>query len=45
MLFGTIFGVIIVPGLYFVFGSVAEGKSLIQEEEEESLAEEVSHHV
>ncbi|RYZ85143.1 MAG: efflux RND transporter permease subunit, partial [Proteobacteria bacterium] len=28
MLFGTIFGVIIVPGLYFIFGSLADGRKL-----------------
>ncbi len=45
MLFGAIFGVIIVPGLYFIFGTIAAGKTLIKDEEDESLAEEVSHHV
>lgn len=39
MLFGTIFGVIIVPGLYFIFGSLAEGKKLIKGEEDSSLTE------
>ncbi len=45
MLFGALFGVIIVPGLYFVFGTLAAGRSLIRDEEDQSLAEEVSHHV
>lgn len=45
MLFGTLFGVIIVPGLYFVFGSLAEGKSLIRAEEDRSVSEEVASHV
>ncbi|MFZ5440019.1 MAG: efflux RND transporter permease subunit [Myxococcota bacterium] len=45
MLFGAVFGVAIVPGLYFVFGKLAEGKHLIREEEDESLAEEVARHV
>lgn len=45
MLFGAIFGVIIVPGLYYIFGTLAEGKELIQKEEDESLAEEVARHV
>ena len=44
MLFGTLFGVIIVPGLYFVFGTLAQGRSLIRQEEEEPLTEEVSRH-
>jgi len=45
MLFGSVFGVAIVPGLYFIFGTLAEGKSLIKEEDEEPLAEEVARHV
>jgi HAE1 family hydrophobic/amphiphilic exporter-1 len=40
MLFGTIFGVIIVPGLYYVFGSLAEGRKLIRGEDENPLSEE-----
>ena len=39
MLFGTIFGVIIVPGLYFIFGSLADGRKLIKQEEDSSLSE------
>lgn len=39
MLFGTIFGVIIVPGLYFIFGSIAEGRKLIKDEEDNSLSQ------
>jgi hydrophobic/amphiphilic exporter-1 (mainly G- bacteria), HAE1 family len=45
MLFGTIFGVILVPGLYFIFGTLADGRKLIQDEEEEPLSEDVSNHV
>ncbi len=44
MLFGAIFGVIIVPGLYFFFGTLADGKHLIRDEEEQPLSEEVTHH-
>lgn len=40
MLFGTIFGVVIVPGLYFVFASLADGKHLIKDEDESPLSEE-----
>jgi len=40
MLFGTIFGVVVVPGLYFVFGSLASGRTLIKQEDERSLTEE-----
>jgi hydrophobic/amphiphilic exporter-1 (mainly G- bacteria), HAE1 family len=39
-LFGTIFGVIIVPGLYYVFGKLAEGRKLIRDEDEKPLSEE-----
>ncbi|GIL22307.1 MAG: multidrug transporter AcrB [Bacteroidota bacterium] len=40
MLLGTIFGVIIVPGLYYIFGSLAEGRKLIRGEDERPLSEE-----
>ena len=39
MLFGTVFGVLIVPGLYFIFASLAKGRKLIKNEEEGSLSE------
>jgi HAE1 family hydrophobic/amphiphilic exporter-1 len=39
MLFGTAFGVIIVPGLYYIFGSWAEGRKLIRDEDETPLTE------
>lgn len=39
MLFGTIFGVIVIPGLYYIFGSLADGKALIRKEETEPLTE------
>ena len=45
MLFGTIFGVIIVPGLYFIFGSLADGRKLIKGEEEGSLSEGFVHQI
>jgi HAE1 family hydrophobic/amphiphilic exporter-1 len=45
MLIGTLFGVLIVPGLYYVFGTLADGRHLIQNEDDEPLAEEVAHHV
>ena len=45
MLFGTIFGVIIVPGLYFIFGKMAEGRKMIRDEEESSLTEDIVHQV
>jgi HAE1 family hydrophobic/amphiphilic exporter-1 len=39
MLFGTVFGVLIVPGLYYIFGKMAEGKHLIRDEDENPLSE------
>jgi HAE1 family hydrophobic/amphiphilic exporter-1 len=41
MLFGTIFGVIIVPGLYYIFGTLAHGRKLIHEEENSPLTESI----
>jgi len=45
MLFGTVFGVIIVPGLYFIFASIAEGRQLIKNEDDSSLTEEFVHKI
>lgn len=39
MLFGTVFGVFIIPGLYFVFGTLAEGRQLIKGEDFDPLTE------
>lgn len=43
MLFGTLFGVIIIPGLYYIFGSLADGRKMIRDEEDESLSENLVH--
>ncbi|MCB9190023.1 MAG: efflux RND transporter permease subunit [Flavobacteriales bacterium] len=43
MLFGTLFGVIIVPGLYYIFGSWASGRKMIKDEDFDPLTEDVSH--
>lgn len=40
MVFGTLFGVLIVPGLYYVFGKLAENRSLIKFEDDTPLSEE-----
>lgn len=40
MLFGTLFGVLLIPGLYYIFGKMQEGRKLIRGEEEISLSEE-----
>ncbi len=39
MLLGTLFGVIIVPGLYYIFGGLAEGRKLIEDEDQNPLTE------
>jgi HAE1 family hydrophobic/amphiphilic exporter-1 len=39
MLFGTVFGVIVVPGLYYITGKMAEGRKLIQDENLNPLSE------
>ncbi|MOA32892.1 Efflux pump membrane transporter BepG [compost metagenome] len=43
MLFGTVFGVIIIPGLYYIFGKIAERHKLIRVEEEQPLTEEIEN--
>lgn len=45
MLFGTIFGIIIVPGLYYIFGSMAHGRKLIKNEDDSPLSENFVHAV
>lgn len=39
MLFGTIFGVIIIPGLYVLFAKISEKRKLIQEEAETPITD------
>jgi HAE1 family hydrophobic/amphiphilic exporter-1 len=39
MLTGTVFGVLVIPGLYYIFAKMAEGKKLIQGEDLDPLAE------
>ncbi len=41
MLFGTIFGVLVIPGLYFIFGTIASKRKLIKQEDENPLSEEI----
>ncbi|WP_316829634.1 efflux RND transporter permease subunit [Pedobacter aquatilis] len=45
MLLGTIFGVVIIPGLYYIFGSIAAKRKLIKIEEEHPLTEEIEDNV
>lgn len=39
MLIGTVFGALIVPGLYYIFAKMVEGKKLIQDEDFNPLTE------
>ncbi len=43
MLLGTVFGVLVIPGLYYIFGKLADGRSLIKGEKDEPLSEEYVH--
>jgi len=45
MLFGTIFGVVVIPGLYYIFGTIAAKHKLIKIEEEHPLTEEIEDNV
>ena len=39
MLVGTVIGVLVIPGLYYLFGKIADGKKLLQDEVDEPLSE------
>jgi HAE1 family hydrophobic/amphiphilic exporter-1 len=44
MLFGTLFGVLLIPGLYVVFGGLAARRpKMVRDEESTSVTEEMSH--
>jgi len=43
MLIGTVFGVIVIPGLYYLFGKLIEGRRLIKDEQDEPWSEEYVH--
>ncbi len=43
MLVGTLIGVIVIPGLYYVFATLIKGKQLISDEHDEPLSEEYVH--
>jgi hydrophobic/amphiphilic exporter-1 (mainly G- bacteria), HAE1 family len=42
MFIGTIFGVLIIPGLYYIFGSISEKHPLVEQEDENPLTEEIA---
>jgi HAE1 family hydrophobic/amphiphilic exporter-1 len=43
MLVGTVFGVLIIPGLYYFFGLMADGRKLLGNEVNEPLSEIIEH--
>ena len=43
MIVGTLFGVLLIPGLYYVFAKMADGKSLIKDQHDEPMSEEFFH--
>jgi HAE1 family hydrophobic/amphiphilic exporter-1 len=45
MVFGTLVGVILIPGLYYLFAKIIEGKHLILKEEETTLTDAFVHNV
>jgi HAE1 family hydrophobic/amphiphilic exporter-1 len=45
MLFGTVIGVVVIPGLYYVFGKIADGKKLLKDETDEPWTERFEHAV
>jgi hydrophobic/amphiphilic exporter-1 (mainly G- bacteria), HAE1 family len=45
MLIGTIFGVLLIPGLYYIFGRISEKIKFVKNEEENPLTEEIDHNV
>jgi hydrophobic/amphiphilic exporter-1 (mainly G- bacteria), HAE1 family len=44
MILGTVFGVLLIPGLYYVFGKISERRILVKDENENPLTEEIDHH-
>ena len=39
MLLGTVVGVLVIPSLYYLFGKISDGRSLIKDEHDEPLTE------
>jgi HAE1 family hydrophobic/amphiphilic exporter-1 len=39
MLLGTVFGVLVIPGLYYIFGKLADGRKFLQHETDRPLSE------
>jgi HAE1 family hydrophobic/amphiphilic exporter-1 len=43
MLVGTVIGVLVIPGLYFLFGKIADGRKLLKDESDSPLSEIFEH--
>lgn len=43
MLLGTIMGVLVIPGLYYIFAKLADGRNIIKDENDNPLTEEIAH--
>ncbi|MHC5537051.1 efflux RND transporter permease subunit [Singulisphaera rosea] len=43
MLVGTLIGVLVIPGLYYLFGRIADKRSLLKDEADEPLSETFAH--
>jgi hypothetical protein len=43
MLMGTVIGVLVIPGLYYIFARIADGKKLLREEVDVPLSEVLEH--
>jgi HAE1 family hydrophobic/amphiphilic exporter-1 len=43
MLLGTLIGVLVIPGLYHLFGKLADGRKLLRDEADEPLSEIPEH--
>jgi HAE1 family hydrophobic/amphiphilic exporter-1 len=45
MLVGTVFGVLVIPGLYYLFAKIADKRKLLQDETDEPVSEVFEHQV
>jgi HAE1 family hydrophobic/amphiphilic exporter-1 len=43
MLVGTIVGVLVIPGLYYLFGQLDGGRKLLKDETHRTLSERITH--
>ncbi|QDV68706.1 Efflux pump membrane transporter BepE [Rosistilla carotiformis] len=43
MLMGTLVGVLVIPGLYYMFAKLADGKKLLKDETDQPLSERLEH--